>query len=73
MYHLFHISLTKIILPLQSYKRILMVCTSCKTSFNVLSHSHVINEGLDHIGWSGLGDGGFGRVDIRGGGGNAKE
>ena len=26
-----------------------MVCNSCKTSCNVLSHSHVINQGLDRI------------------------
>ena len=32
-----------------------MVCTSCKTSCNVLSHFHVNNQGLDRIvfiGWS---------------------
>ena len=26
-----------------------MVCTSCKTSYNVLNHSHVTNWGLDRI------------------------
>ena len=53
-----------------------MVCNSCKTSCNVLSHCHVKNKELDRIVliiWSGSGMGGFGRVDVRGGEGNAKE
>ena len=70
-------SLRNIILPLQSEKQIVMVFTSCKTSYNVLSHSHVLNQGLDQIVLirrSGLGAkvrGVF--VDIWGGGDNAKE
>ena len=27
----------------------MMVFTSCQTSYNVLSHSHVLNQGLDQI------------------------
>ena len=46
-------SLTKII----SSIRILIVCTSCKTSYNVLSHSH---WGLGHFFFSGGGGGGGG-------------
>ena len=38
-----------------------MVCTSCKTSYNVLNHSHVTNWGLDRIvGWGGVGVRGVG-------------
>ena len=54
-----------------------MVFTSCQTSYNVLSHSHVLNQGLDQIVLirrSGSGAkvrGVF--VDIGGGAGNAKE
>ena len=45
-----------------------MVCTSCKTSYNVLNHSHVTNWGLDRIvGWGGSGSGGL--VVLFGGGG----
>ena len=37
-----------------------MVCTSCKTSYNVLNHSHVTNWGLDRIvGRGGSGSGGL--------------
>ena len=37
-----------------------MVCTSCKTSYNVLNHSHVTNWGLDRIvGWGDRGQGGW--------------
>ena len=46
----------------------MMVCTSCKTSYNVLRHSYVVNKGLD---WSKIvlygGSGGL-VVDIPGGG-----
>ena len=45
----------------------MMVCTSCKTSYNVLRHSYVVNKGLD---WSKIvlygGSGGL-VVDILGG------
>ena len=37
-----------------------MVCTSCKTSCNVLSHSHVINQWLDRIVFIGLSESGLG-------------
>ena len=26
-----------------------MVCTSCKTLYNVLKHSYVVNKGLDRL------------------------
>ena len=42
-----------------------MVCTSCKTSYNVLRHSYVENSALRGV--EGL------VVDIPGGGDNAKE
>ena len=42
-----------------------MVCRSCKTSYNVLSHSHVIHGG----GGGGGGGGAGGGVVVLGGGG----
>ena len=51
------------------------LCTSCKTSCNVLSHSHVINEGLDQIKYCTYREVGVG-VRVQGGGGggcNAEE
>ena len=49
-----------------------MVCTSCKTSYNVLNHSHVTNWGLDRIvGGGGRGQGGW--LFFLGGGDDAKE
>ena len=37
-----------------------MVCTSCKTSCNDLSHSHVMNQGLDRIVFIRWSESGFG-------------
>ena len=54
------LSLTKII----SSVRILIVCTSCKTSYNVLSHSH---WGLGQFFGGGGGGGGGGVIEIPGG------
>ena len=48
-----------------------MVCTSCKTSCNVLSHSHVINQRLDQIEFIGL-ESGLGRLVVAIWEGNAK-
>ena len=50
------------------------LCTSCTTSYNVLSHSHVINEGLDQIKYCTYREVGVGvRVRGRGAGCNAEE
>ena len=50
-----------------------MVYTSCKTSYNVLNHSHVTNWGLDRIvGWGGGSESG-GLVVLFGRGDDAKE
>ena len=46
-----------------------MVCTSSETSYNALSHSHVINKGLIELclsGGSGSGEGGGWSLIFRG-------
>ena len=53
-----------------------MVCTSCETSYNALSHSHVINKDWIELclsGGLGSGEGGGWSLIFRGEGGNAKE
>ena len=53
------VTLTNIILPLLSLKRILMVCTSCKTSYNVL----IVGVGWIYIGGPGGGGGCSGKCE----------
>ena len=61
------VTLTNIILPLLWLKRILMVCTSCKTSYNVLISGRGVN-----LHWGG-GGGGGGGGGARGGSGKCEK
>ena len=51
--------MTKIISGIKMISQILIVCTSCKTSHNVLNHSHI------YQGWGGV----VGFIKFPGGGG----
>ena len=57
--------MTKIISGIKMISPILIVCTSCKTSYNVLSHAHI------YQGWGGVV--GLIKFPERGGGGSGKE